>query len=87
MPIPPKYLRLKRCPVCGEWRNPRRRILRLCDGYVCRECGEGRLHRPIGNRFSERDGRIWHVPYFYGWKRCDECEAAHTWVPASEAAA
>ena len=75
----------KRCPVCGEFRDEARRILCWCDGYVCGSCGVGRMRRPISNYLDA--GRVIHIPYLAGWRRCDDCGAAHAWVPASEATA
>ena len=85
-PIQP---RLFRCAECGEWtgivnrrllsssqkteRDDFTAVLCLCDGPLCRGCGENRIHRPISNHFDESDDSVWHVPYFMGLAPCWEC--------------
>ena len=46
----------------------------LCDGVVCRYCGQGKVPRPISDTYDPRDsGSWWHTPYFGAMKRCAEC--------------
>jgi hypothetical protein len=43
----------------------------LCEGIMCRHCGEGTVRRPISNYWEE--GAWTHVPYFAAALRCAEC--------------
>ena len=72
---PPKCLHLTRCPACGEWRNPRRNILCICDELTCAVCGEGQIRKPISNFWDEADGKLWHTPWLGGYRSCPACGA------------
>ncbi|HZQ66262.1 MAG TPA: hypothetical protein VFA66_13660 [Gaiellaceae bacterium] len=76
---------LRRCPCCREfkgrgivpgWRYDLLEIVPvtcLCEGILCRYCDAGKIHRPLSNYFSERDGKVIHVSSF-GWaKACQAC--------------
>jgi hypothetical protein len=82
---------LVRCEACGELRGSgyapdppdhktvsRVTVSCLCDGLICGNCGEGRIHRPISNYYDEETGKVWHVPYFMAMKPCGVC-GAHDW--------
>jgi len=47
----------------------------LCDGIVCPKCKKGRMHRPISNYYDARHNDVWHFPWFYFYRGCDECAA------------
>lgn len=75
---------LRRCYQCGRMKgkalvDDRREepvylpVLCLCDGIVCRHCGEGAIYRPISNRYDERSGSVGHVPYFGYLAPCAAC--------------
>jgi hypothetical protein len=83
---------LIRCEVCGEWRGSgvapdppdgatvsTAKISCLCDGLVCGNCGQERIHRPVSDRYDEESGTVWHLPYFMGLKNCRVC-GARDWV-------
>jgi hypothetical protein len=84
---------LTRCPVCGELRgramfpdppdgatSSEATASCLCDGLVCGACDRGHIHRPISNYYDEASGKLIHVPYFMGLRRCPECDATD-WQP------
>jgi hypothetical protein len=73
---------LFRCEQCGEVRGttwgpcydgsvgPWKSTC-LCEGLICKKCGERSVPRPISNSYNPRDGHFWHVPYFgTGCRRC-----------------
>jgi hypothetical protein len=79
---------LVRCGECSElkgqgitpdmWREWVR-IRCLCDGLICGNCGQHRIHRPISNYWAENEGRLWHVPYLGYLKDCRNCGKSN-WV-------
>jgi hypothetical protein len=84
--------RLVRCEVCGELRGTGLlpdvpagatavTLVCLCDGLVCRHCGEGRIHRPISSHYDDETGTVWHTPSFMYLARCRAC-GARDWVDA-----
>jgi hypothetical protein len=82
---------LTRCAVCGElegeflYKGPHdpkptlASVRCLCDGLVCGNCGQERMHRPISDYYNEEDGRVWHVPAFMALRKCRVC-GAQDWV-------
>src|SRR3989442_10903351 len=64
---------LRRCPECREYRADEHGILCVCSGLCCERCGARKIHRPTANFYDERDGGIWHVPYFHRPRLCPEC--------------
>ncbi len=72
------------CETCGEVRGatlwvsydgaivPAKSTC-ICEGIVCKQCGERTRHRPITNLYRLQDGYFWHYPYFAGWGGCPEC--------------
>jgi hypothetical protein len=72
------------CPNCGGIRGTEvtptsdgvelgATSLCLCDGIVCRYCGEGRVRRPISDWYDPEKSGWWHTPYFGGMRQCAEC--------------
>ena len=63
-------LGLSRCKVCGEYRGKAidegkvRKVSCICAGILCTQCQRVQIRRPISNHFNEKDGKIWHTPYF-----------------------
>jgi len=73
---------LERCSDCNEYRgycvdpNPNMNnlvvfVICRCQHAFCTRCGEKLEFQPISNYYNERDGNIWHVPYFGG--KCYKC--------------
>jgi hypothetical protein len=79
---------LRRCPVCGEYRNRARNVLCWCDALTCAVCGEGKIRKPISDHWDPADAKLWHSPWFTGLKRCDVCgaSAVKAWRPTKAAA-
>lgn len=77
------------CPVCGERRDPARRILCLCDGLVCAVCETGRIRRPISDHHDEATGRLLHTPWLIGLRSCPSCGAPghRAWATPARASA
>jgi hypothetical protein len=82
---------LQRCPTCGEWRG---RCLDPSPTFVgkvmtvhcgcqndnrCAGCGGFLYERKLNaNYYSPRDGQIWHVPGFSGFRhRCPDPTGDH----------
>jgi hypothetical protein len=42
-------------------------------GRRCEQCGERKIHRPASAFYDERDGHLWHVPWFYTPRLCRDC--------------
>src|SRR5207249_1360040 len=57
-----------------EFRADEHRILCLCNGLRCRRCGRLKMHRPTSSYYNERDGRLWHIPWFYAPTLCGDCD-------------
>ncbi len=80
---------LERCATCGElkgtflyadgWGAKMTPVRCICDGIACTNCSRNRIRRPTSNYYDERDGRVWHTPYFL--TICRECIAARRWSP------
>ncbi len=72
--------KVKVCEVCGEYRGEMfypntgetSPITCLCDGWLCPKCGKNRLHRR-GSEIMDKQGNIWHVPWFAGSSGCKDC--------------
>jgi hypothetical protein len=75
---------LYRCEECGEIRGTtwgpcedgsvvHSKSTCICEGIVCRQCGQGRLHRPISDLYHLEDSHFWHFPYFTAAGGCDRC--------------
>jgi hypothetical protein len=47
----------------------------ICDGILCRVCGENRVHRPLSDHVARETGKTWHVPWFGYLIPCAECRA------------
>ena len=81
---------LRRCAECREFRADEHRILCLCNGLRCRRCGRLKMHRPTSSYYNERDGRLWHIPWFYAPTLCGDCDPldrvnARAWAAAVSA--
>lgn len=74
-------LGLTKCDKCGEYKglaiekDGEVGVMCICNGIDCTKCGINRVHRPISNYFSNKDAKIWHVPYFL--TMCDDCVKLH----------
>jgi hypothetical protein len=49
----------------GQWKSTC-----ICEGLVCKKCGERHIRRPISNHYDLDDGQFWHTPYFGSNFRC-----------------
>jgi hypothetical protein len=45
----------------------------ICEGVVCRKCGDRRIRRPISDHYELDDGHFWHTPYFVANFPCRGC--------------
>lgn len=79
---------LVRCEQCGELKgrgltpDQGRELVTvscLCEGLVCGNCGQDRIHRPVSSNYNEEDGKVWHTPYFMALKSCRVC-GERDWV-------
>ena len=55
-----------------------------CYGYVCSACGEGRLPRPLRERWNPSAGRLLYVSAVAGMRPCPVCGACNSWQRADE---
>ena len=78
--------RLRRCTRCGELKGEARvedryegivrvRVICICKGVPCPQCGRRLIRRPISSRYDEPTGTVWHTPWFSYLSRCPTCRA------------
>ena len=65
---------LRRCADCGEFRADDRGILCVCRGRRCKRCGKRKIHGQGSSYYDERDGHVWHVPWFAAPTLCPDCD-------------
>lgn len=70
---------LEKCPNCGRYKGYCVDlktelvvfVICRCQHAFCSRCGRKLEFQPISNYYDEKDGNIWHVPWFGGV--CSKC--------------